>query len=138
MSFTIRLLIWFKSNFVGSDSYGNRYYEEKYKKYRENRADGAPKLLTLVELMQAISTGNKGINKLTHPKKVKQRILIKINKDLQSKILRQDLVAAKKKKFKLYYSIRTCKSIRHMKKYPIRGQRTHTNAKTKKRMNVRV
>ena len=32
MSFTIRLLIWFKSNFVGSDSYGNRYYEEKYKK----------------------------------------------------------------------------------------------------------
>ena len=32
MSFTIRLLIWFKSNFVGSDSYGNRYYEEKHKK----------------------------------------------------------------------------------------------------------
>ena len=29
MSFTIRLLIWFKGNFVGCDTYGNRYYEEK-------------------------------------------------------------------------------------------------------------
>lgn len=31
MSFTIRLLIWFKGKFVGSDSFGNRYYEEKHK-----------------------------------------------------------------------------------------------------------
>lgn len=29
MSFTIRLLIWFKSRLIGQDSYGNRYYEEK-------------------------------------------------------------------------------------------------------------
>jgi len=29
MSFTIRLLIWFKSRLVGQDSFGNRYYEER-------------------------------------------------------------------------------------------------------------
>lgn len=29
MSFTIRLLIWFKGRFVGCDDYNNRYYEEK-------------------------------------------------------------------------------------------------------------
>ena len=31
MSFTIRLLIWFKGRLVGNDSYGNRYYEEKHR-----------------------------------------------------------------------------------------------------------
>ena len=32
MSFTIRLLIWFKSRLIGLHSYGNRYYEEKSRK----------------------------------------------------------------------------------------------------------
>lgn len=37
MSFTIRLLIWFKSQLVGDDNYGNRYYEEKLKKVSAGR-----------------------------------------------------------------------------------------------------
>lgn len=43
--------------------------EEKYKKYRENRTADAPQLLTLVELMQAISKVNKGISKLSSSSK---------------------------------------------------------------------
>lgn len=43
--------------------------EEKYKKYRENRVADAPQLLTLVELMQAISKVNKGITKLSSSSK---------------------------------------------------------------------
>ncbi len=31
MSFTIRLLIWFKGKYVGKDSFHNSYYEEKPK-----------------------------------------------------------------------------------------------------------
>ncbi len=37
MSFTIRLLIWFKGKFVGNDSLGNRYYEEKTKSVYDGR-----------------------------------------------------------------------------------------------------
>ena len=37
MSFTIRLLIWFKGKFVGNDSFGNRYYEEKPKSVNGTR-----------------------------------------------------------------------------------------------------
>jgi NADH:ubiquinone oxidoreductase subunit len=37
MSFTIRLLIWFKGKFVGNDSLGNRYYEEKPKSVYDGR-----------------------------------------------------------------------------------------------------
>lgn len=37
MSFTIRLLIWFKGKFVGNDSLGNRYYEEKPKSVYNGR-----------------------------------------------------------------------------------------------------
>lgn len=29
MSFTTRLIIFFKGRFIGSDSFGNKYYEEK-------------------------------------------------------------------------------------------------------------
>ena len=39
-----------------------------------------------------------------------------------------------KKSINFFYNIRSCKGIRHKKRYPIRGQRTHTNAKTKKRL----
>ena len=31
MSFTIRLMIWFKGKRIGNDNYGNSYYEEKVK-----------------------------------------------------------------------------------------------------------
>lgn len=35
MSFTIRLLIWFKGRLVGCDAYGNKYFEEKQKKHSD-------------------------------------------------------------------------------------------------------
>lgn len=40
MSFTIRLLIWFKSRLVGQDSFGNRYYEERADKVPAGNRQG--------------------------------------------------------------------------------------------------
>jgi NADH:ubiquinone oxidoreductase subunit len=37
MSFTIRLLIWFKGKYVGKDSFDNSYYEEKSKRVYSGR-----------------------------------------------------------------------------------------------------
>ena len=39
-----------------------------------------------------------------------------------------------KRAISFYIKMRTYRGIRHLLKYPVRGQRTHTNAKTKKHL----
>ena len=75
-----------------------------------------------------------GINNKTRPKNVKKNKLIKIFKILKKKLIGKRLKKYVKSSIKHYLTLRTCKGIRHSKNYPIRGQRTHTNAKTKKKL----
>lgn len=76
-----------------------------------------------------------GVNIKTGPKKIKKTHQKTILKKLKKTILGKSLKKFISNRIKFYFEIRTWKGIRHHKKYPIRGQRTHTNAKTKKKSN---
>jgi small subunit ribosomal protein S13 len=74
-----------------------------------------------------------GLNIRKTPRKIKikqknliKKILVKnkIGKQLKTKI--QDII-------KFYIDLKNYKGIRHKYKYPVRGQRTRTNAKTTKK-----
>lgn len=77
-----------------------------------------------------------GINLKTRPKTIKANTEQQFNKILKKKTVGKYLKEKTKKSINFFYTIRSCKGIRHKKKYPIRGQRTHTNAKTKKRIKI--
>jgi small subunit ribosomal protein S13 len=74
-----------------------------------------------------------GLNIRTKPRKIKlkqknliRKILVKnkIGKQLKTKI---------QKTIKFYVELKSYKGLRHKYKYPVRGQRTRTNAKTTKK-----
>ena len=76
-----------------------------------------------------------GLNVRKKPRKVKlkqknliQKILSKnkVGKQLKTKI--QSII-------KFYVDLKSYKGLRHKYKYPVRGQRTRTNAKTTKKKN---
>jgi small subunit ribosomal protein S13 len=75
-----------------------------------------------------------GINNKTRPKSFKTQKTNLIHIYSKKKLIGPALQAKVSSCIKHLYKIRSCKGIRHKKKYPIRGQRTHTNAKTVKRM----
>lgn len=77
-----------------------------------------------------------GINTKTYPKAVKKLQQKKILKKLKKKILGKPLKKYILDRLKFYFEIRSWKGIRHYKNYPIRGQRSHTNAKTKKKLRL--
>ena len=77
-----------------------------------------------------------GINTKTFPKNLKKSQQKKIFKKLKKKTLGKPLKKYIYDRIKFYFEIRSWKGIRHHKKYPIRGQRTHTNARTKKKLST--
>jgi small subunit ribosomal protein S13 len=77
-----------------------------------------------------------GINLKTRPRIIKSNAEHEFNKILKKKTVGKYLKEKTKKSINFFYNIRSCKGIRHKKRYPIRGQRTHTNAKTKKRLKT--
>jgi small subunit ribosomal protein S13 len=80
---------------------------------------------------------NLGINTKTRVKVLKQKIHNELNKKINSKF-----IINKKLKEKINNNIsfliknKSYKGIRHKLKYPVRGQRTHTNAKTQKKIKL--
>lgn len=77
-----------------------------------------------------------GINTKTYPKTVKKTQQKKILRKLNKKVLGKPLKKYVLDRIKFYFEIRSWKGIRHHKNYPIRGQRSHTNAKTKKKLKL--
>lgn len=79
-----------------------------------------------------------GVNKSTFPKQIKKLHQKKILKKLKNKKIGKKLKKKINDRIKFYIEIRSYKGIRHAQKYPIRGQRTHTNAKTKKKLSIYI
>lgn len=76
-----------------------------------------------------------GLNNRINPKTFKRKQISEISKKLQTKIFGKKLREDKKNTILFLSKNRTYRGIRHKLKYPARGQRTHTNAKTKKKFN---
>lgn len=75
-----------------------------------------------------------GINNRNNPKLLKKRKFNELNTIL-SKVLTDKKLKNELKEIDLFSKkIKSYKSIRNKLKYPARGQRTHTNAKTKKKL----
>jgi len=78
-----------------------------------------------------------GLNSRKKPRKLKNIQKNKISKFLSknNKILGKKLKIKIKKRIEFYINMKNYKGMRHKFKYPVRGQRTRTNAKTIKKNN---
>lgn len=77
-----------------------------------------------------------GVNVKTYPKNLKKSTQKKIFKKIKKKKLGKQFKKYTQGRIKFFWDIRSWKGLRHFQKYPIRGQRTHTNARTKKKLSV--
>jgi small subunit ribosomal protein S13 len=77
-----------------------------------------------------------GINCLVLNNKSKMSINKKIKKIFNKCVFSTELRAQNKKYFNFFWTIRIYKGFRHKFKLPGRGQRTKTNAKTKKKIKM--
>jgi len=75
-----------------------------------------------------------GVNLRSNPKKIKLKQLNQIKKNIKKIEFGKKLINNVKKIINFHSNIKTYKGVRHRLKYPIRGQRTHTNAKTRKKI----
>ena len=96
------------------------------------------KILTENNYGIGVKTGIKffkkfGLNKRMNPVTLRQKQLSDINKRSQNLLTGKKLRDSKKSILLFLARNKTYKGIRHKLKYPARGQRTHTNAKTKKK-----
>ena len=96
------------------------------------------KILTENNYGIGLKTGNVffkklGLNSRINPKTFKRKQINEINKRSQSTLSGKKLKENKKNIILFLSKNKTYKGIRHKLKYPARGQRTHTNAKTKKK-----
>jgi small subunit ribosomal protein S13 len=66
--------------------------------------------------------------------KIKKKLTLKIEKAFRTTVYSTVLRAQNKRYFNFFWSIRVYKGFRHKFKLPARGQRTKTNAKTKKKL----
>lgn len=74
-----------------------------------------------------------GLNVNRNVKNLKQKQQSEVNKNLKDLEVGKKLKNSQKETFEFLFRIKTYKGIRHKLKYPARGQRTHTNAKTKQK-----
>jgi small subunit ribosomal protein S13 len=74
-----------------------------------------------------------GLNNRINPKTFKRKQINEINKNSLNTFSGKKLKENKKNIILFLSKNKTYKGIRHKLKYPARGQRTHTNAKTKKK-----
>lgn len=77
-----------------------------------------------------------GINPFFFNNKSKMLVNKKIKKFFNKFVFSTELRAQNKKYFNFFWTIRIYKGFRHKFKLPGRGQRTKTNAKTKKRIKM--
>jgi small subunit ribosomal protein S13 len=75
-----------------------------------------------------------GLNLRHFPKKLKKKQIKKLNGKLKRLCLNKNLKQRQKSIFQYQFKIRHYRSVRTKAGLPCRGQRTRTNAKTKKKM----
>jgi small subunit ribosomal protein S13 len=74
-----------------------------------------------------------GLNARANPKFLKKKQLNNVNKTLKTYKTGKNLKDKTYEFIEFLIKTRTYKGVRHKLKYPTRGQRTHTNAKTRKK-----
>jgi small subunit ribosomal protein S13 len=74
-----------------------------------------------------------GLNIRKKPRKLKIRQKNQLQKIINKSIIGKELKLNIKKIINFYIELKSYKGMRHKYKYPIRGQRTRTNAKTVKK-----
>ncbi len=74
-----------------------------------------------------------GLNINKSIKVLKQKQQSELNKNFKNLETGKKLKDSEKQTFEFLFKIKTYRGIRHKLKYPARGQRTHTNAKTKQK-----
>ena len=77
-----------------------------------------------------------GLNSRNNPRGVKKKRINLFMKWNSNILLNKKLRSQIKETLLFLYKIRAYRGIRTKQKYPCRGQRTHTNAKTKKKFKV--
>ena len=80
---------------------------------------------------KAFKKSGLNINKNVKNLKLKQQS--EVNKNLKGLEVGKKLKNSQKETFEFLFKIKTYRGVRHILKYPARGQRTHTNAKTKQK-----
>ena len=74
-----------------------------------------------------------GLNIRANPKVLKKKQLNKVTKIIKTYKTGKNLKDETYEFIEFLIKTRTYKGVRHKLKYPVRGQRTHTNAKTSKK-----
>ena len=74
-----------------------------------------------------------GLNITKNVKNLKLKQQSEVNKILKNLKVGKKLKNSQKETFEFLFKIRSYRGVRHKLKYPSRGQRTHTNAKTKQK-----
>jgi small subunit ribosomal protein S13 len=77
-----------------------------------------------------------GLNPKVNSKNLKKRHLEETNKITQNFKLERNLKNEIKGRINFLLEHKTYKGVRHKLKYPVRGQRTRTNAKTTKKKTI--
>ena len=77
-----------------------------------------------------------GLNTKTFRLQLNNRYKKNIQKFFQKKIFGKKLKQKTKSHIDFVIKNKTYKGMRHKNRYPVRGQRTHTNAKTKKKIKL--
>jgi small subunit ribosomal protein S13 len=80
---------------------------------------------------KAFKKSGLNVNKNVKTLKLKQQS--EVNKNLKGPEVGKKLKNSQKETFEFLFKIKTYRGVRHKLKYPARGQRTHTNAKTKQK-----
>ena len=79
---------------------------------------------------------NVGLNTRTNPKILKLKQYTKVEKQIKTLETGKKLINSKIENINFLLKNKTYKGVRHKLRYPVRGQRTHTNAKTKKKIKT--
>ncbi len=77
-----------------------------------------------------------GLNITKNLKNLNQRQQLEVNKNLKNLQVGKKLKSSQKQTLDFLFRIKTYRGVRHKLKYPARGQRTHTNAKTKQKFKL--
>lgn len=102
--------------------------KKKYSYKNSNFGVGSKKKLILRKIF--------GLNIRKKPRKLRLKVKDKIKKILSKKKVDKSLNIKIQNIIQFYIEIKSYKGLRHKFKYPVRGQRTRTNAKTIKKKNL--
>jgi small subunit ribosomal protein S13 len=73
-------------------------------------------------------------NRLNNNLNFKKKHISSFNTQIKTKLTGKNLKLKIRKNIDFYKRIKNVKGLRHKMNYPVRGQRTHTNAKTRKKI----